>query len=291
MSERSNGVSNTPVYVKTNNPWVAGPKDFIFKYLPYLPLLLLSIAFFLTIAYIKVRYTTQIYKVQSSLLIQNDMTTMGGGGSNGGAKDQKFEELFLTQDQLNLSNEIEVLKSTPVLERVARDLNLQTMYYSKGNVRGSLIYPMYPFTLNLITKVDTTKGLSFRINLLNADRYTVDEGKTVYHFGDTITTGDAKVQLIRNLGVNIFSFASRMLEVDWSPLLDVALGLQGHLKVMQINEQATILTLSFEGENPVLGKDVLNNLMAVYDTLQVEDKNQIAVSTSSTIPSAASRGC
>jgi tyrosine-protein kinase Etk/Wzc len=278
MSERSNGVSNTPVYVKTNNPWVAGPKDFIFKYLPYLPLLLLSIAFFLTIAYIKVRYTTQIFKVQSSLLIQNEAAT-AGGGSNGGAKDEKFEELFLTQDALNLSNEIEVLKSTPVLQRVARDLNLQTMYYSRGNVRGSLIYPMYPFTLNLITKVDTTKALSFKINLLSADRYTVDEGKTVYHFGDTIMTGDARFQLIRNVGVNIFSFASRQFEIDWSPLLDIALGLQGGLKVMQINEQATILTLTFEGENPMLGRDVLNNLMAVYDTLQVEDKNRIAANT------------
>ena len=279
MSERSNGVSNTQVYIKTNNPWVAGPKDFIFKYLPYLPLLLLSIAFFLTIAYIKVRYTTQIFKVQSSLLIQNDMTSVGGGGANGGPKDEKFEELFMTQDQVNLSNEIEVLKSTPVLQRVARDLNLQTMYYSRGNVRGSLIYPMYPFTLNLITKADSTKGLSFRIILLSADRYTVDEGKTVFHFGDTITTGDAKLQLIRNLGVNIFSFASRQFEIDWSPALDIALGLQGQLKVMQLNEQATILTLAFEGENPTLGKDVLNNLMAVYDTLQVEDKNRIAANT------------
>jgi len=278
MSEKSNGVSNTQIYVKTNNPWVAGPKDFIFKYLPYLPLLLLSIAFFLTIAYIKVRYTTQIFKVQSSLLIQNEAAT-GGGGANGGAKDEKFEELFLTQDQLNLSNEIEVLKSTPVLQRVARDLNLQAAYYSRGNVRGSLIYPMYPFTLNLITKDDLTKGLSFRIVLLSADRYTVDEGKTVYHFGDTLIEGDAKLQLIRNLGVNIFSFASRQFEIDWSPLLDVALGLQGQLKVMQINEQATILTLSFEGENPMLGKDVLNNLMSVYDTLQVEDKNRIAANT------------
>jgi tyrosine-protein kinase Etk/Wzc len=136
MSERSNGVSNVQVYVKTNNPWVAGPKDFIFKYLPYLPLLLLSVFLFLTIAYIKVRYTTQIFRVQSSLLIQNDNAV---GGAGGGAKDEKFEQLFMTQSDMNLSNEIELLKSTPVLQRVAKDLNLQASYYSRGNVKGSLI--------------------------------------------------------------------------------------------------------------------------------------------------------
>src|SRR6185312_7441793 len=162
--------------------------------------------FFLIIAYIKVRYTTQIFRVQSSLLIQNDMAAMGGG-ANGNSKDAKFEELFMTPDAQNLSNEIEVLKSTPVLKRVVRDLGLQTAYYGRGNVRGSLIYPFFPFTLNIISKTDTTKGLSFKINLLSADRYTVDEDKAIFHFGDTLTVGDARVQLTRNVGVNLFQYA------------------------------------------------------------------------------------
>jgi tyrosine-protein kinase Etk/Wzc len=279
MSEKANGITSTPVYVKTNNPWVAGPKDFIFKYLPYVPLLLISIAFFLTIAYIKVRYSIQIYKVQSSLLIQNDMTTTGASSGGGGAKDERFEELFMTQDALNLSNEIEVLRSTPVLQRVVKDLHLQTFYYSRGNVKAGQIYPIPPFSLNILDKADSSKGFSFRITLLSSERYTVDEGKTPYHFGDTITLGDDRVQLIRNPGVNIYSFASSQFEIDWYPLLSAAIMLQGQMKVVQTNEQSTILTLSFEGENYILGKEVLNNLMAVYDTLMVEDKNRIAANT------------
>jgi tyrosine-protein kinase Etk/Wzc len=279
MNENTNGVGKMQVYVKTNNPWVDGPKDFIFKYLHYIPLLLVCLTFCLVIAYIKVRYTPQIFRVQASLLIQNDNSTTGAGSSGTGAKDERFEELFLTKDALNLSNEIEILKSTPVLQRVARDLDLQAAYYSRGNVRASLIYPTFPFTLNIINKADSTKGLSFIINLLSADRYTIDEGKTVYHFGDTLTVGDDHVQLIRHPETNIFSFASRKFEIDWSPLVDAALGLQQGLRVLQTNEQSTILTLSFEGENPALGKDVLNTLMAVYDTLNVEDKNRIAANT------------
>ena len=277
MSERSNGVSNSPIFIRANNPWVAGPKDFIYKYLPYLPLLILSVVFFVTIAYIKVRYTTQIFKVQSSLLIQNE--NQNGGGSGTGTKDQQFEALFLTQDALNLSNEIELLKSTPVLQRVVKDLGLQTSYYARGNVRGSLIYPMYPFTMDLITKVDTTKGFSFQIHVLSGNRFTVDEGKDISHFGDTLSMGDARFKLVLNPAVNIFMFPSRQFEIDWLPEYFAAIGLQGAMKVMQTNEQATILTLNFTGENPALGRDVLNNLMAVYDTLQVEDKNRIAANT------------
>jgi tyrosine-protein kinase Etk/Wzc len=279
MNENSNGVGKAQVYVKTNNPWVAGPKDFIFKYLHYIPLLLVSITFCLVVAYIKVRYTPQIFKVQSSLLIQNDAGPSGSASGGGGGKDEQFEELFLNRDALNLSNEIEILKSTPVLQRVAGDLGLQTSYYSRGNVRTSQIYPAFPFTLNIIHRADSTKGLGFRITLLSADRYTVDENKTVYHFGDTLNLGDDRVQLIRHPETNIFSFASRQFEIDWSPLVDAALGLQGSMKVVQINEQSTILTLTFQGENPLLGRDVLNTLMAVYDTLNVEDKNRIAANT------------
>ncbi len=275
MSERSNGVSNN-VYVKATNPWVAGPKDFIYRYLPYLPLLLLSVVFFLVIAYIKVRYTTQIFKVQSSLLIQNEAGTSGAAG---GGKDEKFEALFLQQDALNLSNEIELLKSSPVLQRVVKDLGLQTTYYGRGNVRGSQIYPMYPFTLDLITKVDTTTGFGFRITVLSGNRFTVDESKDISHFGDTIAIGDARFKLVLNPAINIFTFPSRQFEIAWTPAYYAAIGLQGALKVMQTNEQATILTLQFTGENSALGRNVLNTLMAVYDTLQVEDKNRIAANT------------
>lgn len=282
MNENGNGNglgNKMQVYAKTTNPWVDGPKDFIFKYLHYVPLLLISVVFCLVIAYIKVRYTPQIFRVQSSLLIQNNNGPGGSGAGGADAKDEQFEELFMTNNALNLSNEIEILKSTPVLQRVARDLNLQYTYYSKGNVRESLVYPSLPFALNILSGLDSTRGLGFRITLLSADRYTIDEEKTVHHFGDTLKISDARVQLIRHPEVNIFSFASRQFDIYWSPLINAAQSLQDGLRVVQINEQSTVLTLSFEGENPTLGQDVLNTLMAVYDTLMIEDKNRIAANT------------
>ena len=45
---------------------------------------------------------------------------------------------------------------------------------------------------------------------------------------------------------------------------------------MQVDNQATILSLSYRTENVELGKDLLNTLMSVYDSLTIEDKNRIA---------------
>ena len=50
----------------------------------------------------------------------------------------------------------------------------------------------------------------------------------------------------------------------------------GCLKLVQSNEQSTILTLTFETENIELGKNFLNSLMDVYDSLNIEDKNKIS---------------
>jgi capsular exopolysaccharide synthesis family protein len=79
-----------------------------------------------------------------------------------------------------------------------------------------------------------------------------------------------------NTGIRPFP---RIFLCGWQPLLSAAEGLQGGLKVVQASDQTTILTLSFEGVDSKLGVDVLNNLMAVYDSLIVEDKNRIAFTT------------
>src|SRR5580658_4858978 len=113
MNGQSNGFEPAEAYIRPDSPWKPGAKEFIFKYLKYLPWVLLTLALFLTLAYLKVRYSTSIYRVQSSLLIKDDHT-------ENRASDARFDELFNSQGVSNLSNEIEILKSKPVLQRVAR---------------------------------------------------------------------------------------------------------------------------------------------------------------------------
>ena len=48
-------------------------------------------------------------------------------------------------------------------------------------------------------------------------------------------------------------------------------------------EQSTILNLSIETQNIQMGEDILNTIMLVYDSLNVEDKNRISNNTLSFI--------
>jgi len=253
--------------------WAAGPRDFLFKYLRYLPWLIISLLLFLFFGYIKIRYSVPTYKVQSSLLIKSDRR---GGSSE---RDEKFEDLFMSQGTTNLSNEMEILKSSPVLARVASDLGLQIRYVNKGNVKASLLYPQALFSLNIKKVADSLQGLNYKITVVSEDRFLINEDKTQYQFGQEIEKDGNKFMLVKTPDVSLRSFGGPVFQISWTPLTNAAEMLMAGLKISQPNDQATILSLSFESENSALGKDVLNTLMAVYDTLMIEDKNRIADNT------------
>ena len=52
---------------------------------------------------------------------------------------------LFSNSKVNIDNEIEVIKSHRLLERVALALNLGTTYYSEGNVKSSELWNNKPF--------------------------------------------------------------------------------------------------------------------------------------------------
>lgn len=275
MSSASNGNnSNLRPESRQRGNWTVSPKEIIFRYLKYLPWLILSVLLFGLLAYLKIRYTVEIFRVQSSLLIKDERDQ-----NQGLSKDERFADLVMSGNMINLSNEIEVLRSRPVLQRVGNDLNLQIQYYNKGKLRSSLLYPKSPFILDILSKGDTTQSLGFTITCIDDHRFLLNQSKTPTNFGQEINMEGKIFRIMRSTDMEIKSLASPKYDIMLLSPDDVAGTLANGLKIAQSGDQTTILTLTFEGENVNLGKDILNKLMAVYDTLMIEDKNRIAGNT------------
>src|SRR2546421_10112765 len=83
-------------------------KDFFYKYLRFLPLFIISIALSLLVAYIYLRYATPIYESTGSLIIKNDQPLKGN---------DKFDQVLTPDNSKNIQNEIELLRSRPLMER------------------------------------------------------------------------------------------------------------------------------------------------------------------------------
>jgi capsular exopolysaccharide synthesis family protein len=272
MSE-SEKKAGTPEYSSLQDSrWKISPREFLFRYLWLIPWILISAFVFLVLAYIKVRYTTQIYQVKSSLLIKNDQD--GGGG-----KDPRFEELFMAQGNVNLNNEVEILKSRPVLSRVVKDIQLQFLCYNRGKVRSSLIYPERPIRIQFTRIADSSADLSYKILMLNNGKFLLNEGKSPISFGQEIEENGNRFRIDTTAGMDFSIFGSREFELRHLSISSAVEALVGDLKVAQPADQSTILTLTFDSESKNLGRDVLNTLMSVYDTLIVEDKTKISTNT------------
>jgi tyrosine-protein kinase Etk/Wzc len=273
MAEPINGIISKGTDQVENN-WAVSPRDFIFKYLKYMPWVVICGVIGFVLAYIKLRYATPIYSVQSSLLIRNEEDNAMG-------KDQEFDKLFMTQSNVNLSNESAILRSRPVLKRVISDLGLQAYYYNQGNLRSSFIYPFAksPFRISDSSTIDSVRGFGFLVTIVDDSHFMLDEDKTLYLFGQSFKYQGSQLTLLRNKFIDYRQFSRPKFLVGFQPNESATENLIGSLSVYQVNEQATILNLSFTHENTFLGLDVLNTLMAVYDSLIVEDKARIAIAT------------
>ncbi len=254
--------------------WILGPKDFLFKYLHYLPWILVCGSFFLVLAYLKVRFSTPIFRVQSSILVKNEQGEGGGARGN-----QQFEDIFSSEGSVNLNNEIEVLKSRPIMERVVRDLKLQTYYYNTGRIRSSLVYPNQPFALETLQLADSTANFECKITLLDTSKFLLNQNKLPIAVGQPFEIRGNRFCIRNNPNIDFSTFGSKEFKVGWRPASNAAVELIEAFKVGPVADQSTILTLSFTGENTTLGRDVLNTLMAVYDSVIIEDKNRLSNNT------------
>ena len=77
-----------------------------------------------------------------------------------GSKGDRFDALMMSPGSENLSNEIQILTSRPVLQRVIKNIHLTTRYYNIGKVRTSLLYPESPFSLEIIRSRVSMKKIS-----------------------------------------------------------------------------------------------------------------------------------
>ena len=97
-------------------------KALILKYTQYWYYFLLSILFFGFIAFLNNRFTVPEYSVSTTLLIRDDNNTQLGA-------ENLIEGLELFSGKKNLTNEIIILNSYSINEKVIEELGLGLSYF------------------------------------------------------------------------------------------------------------------------------------------------------------------
>ena len=245
-------------------------REILFKYLRYWYLYISIALLFIFLAYLYLRYTTPIYEVRSEIIIKDD---------KGGLSQQNIlSELDIFNTKSNANDEIEILKTRYLMEKVVEELQLNVNYFATGKIKTTELYKTSPFTIKLLFLKDSIATQEFHIQPSNNLEFNVikNEIKTTHRFDDTIFLPDLVMIVHRAPG---FEFKEHDYIFSISTPDATIYGYMNNISINLVNKQTNVIELIMNTTIPRKGEDVLNKLYEVYTRINREDKNKISDST------------
>jgi tyrosine-protein kinase Etk/Wzc len=248
------------------------PRELIFRYIRYLPWVVISLSLALVVAYIKLRYSPTIFNVSGKLLVSNQSPYSGGGGD-------KFDDIFMMQRVDKLNDEMEIIRSRNMASRVIRSFGLQKQVYNKGKIRSTVVHPAdVPFNFEILKLTDSSSGFNVLISFVGENQFTINEQPQKHYYNEIITIPSATFRITAN-GKSRQVFASSDFIVSWESLEGLSAGLSASINVNRVNEGTNVLELTYKTENPRMGVDIVGGYMKEYQQSSLEDKKQTAAQT------------
>lgn len=250
-------------------------KGIIYRYLPYLPWIILSISIALLGAFLYLRYTPNSYNTTAKIKIISDKE----------ATDLALDlDKILGKGNVNLENESAVLTSFRINKEVAERLNLQVSYFQSGRVISEKQTYNVPFTVTYVPQADIDNiNLEFLVTITSRG-YTISnfEGTNTlevsnYYF-DAPTAEFPFTIVPREAGTIVPSENPEYI-IRISDKEIPAKRLSNSLKISPDGKNSDILILSLNANNIDYAQDVLNTLIEVYTEDGILDRQEISKRT------------
>ncbi len=235
-------------------------KDLFFKYVRFLPLIIITMALSLFVAYLYLRYATPVYQSSGSFVINGDNSS-GGGGND------RFQQLF-GGGKKDVGNELEVLKSRPLIERVVNNLHLNFTQFLKGKIKDENRYNT-SFKIEALAVTDSNSSFSMKINFTSLKGFEVDEGKNLILLGQGFKNQHGTFRITGNP----LALVGKEFRIAWKSTGAVVSEVINNLVVAAKGTTGIIILLQ-EAENPKLAADLINQLVIEYQKSTIEDKNE-----------------
>jgi len=238
----------------------------------------------LALAYGANRWGEEYYTVQSTMLISDEEY---GGGFAGMDKIIPGGDIFRSRQ--NIQNEIGILKSFGLNHQVMYEMKEFPVVYTAVGKRGIAETRMYknsPFVVEWDTAtVRFQPGKRVDIKILSADRYEMaieaDDYEGEHSFGEHFGKFgfDLTIKLRDSINSPYIEGGSNKYYFYITTPAVLANYYRSKLTVAPIEEEATLVTLTVNGQVPEQEADYLNTLMDAYLDLGLRWKNQAAEQT------------
>jgi tyrosine-protein kinase Etk/Wzc len=156
-------------------------------------------------AYIRNKTELPVYEVGASILIHENKPQYNRASS------QLFEGFGLFNTENTFKNELQVLKSSPLLTTAISNLDVQITYYCETWYNKQELYKTSPFVVIINQSHPQTLDVEFKVEIIDDNKFNIEAKSDMalvysYEAGNTIQTVDNfKMKGIYNFKDNIIS--------------------------------------------------------------------------------------
>lgn len=248
-------------------------KQIIRQYLSHWPWFVIAVVVALLSAYIYLRYAPRIFETHSKIKVLDESEGL----------ELPTSAFVFKRTNINLENEIEIISSFLIMERVVRELNLNTVFYEEGTIQTKQIEAL-PLDFNQIILPDSlSQTLAYKV-LVTDKGFQVtnlDTDKVINFNEHTTYTTDHKLPFNLSLKDQMpFSdIVDTAYNIVFTTVKEATLSLKSRIVVEAIGDQSDILKLSIKGESKELSENILNTLTTVFDDDGIKDRQLVSERT------------
>jgi capsular exopolysaccharide synthesis family protein len=279
MSENINSNQSTSVQQELENEG-ADLKILLLQYLRYWPWFLLSVSICLGASYLYLRYTSSIYSTAAQIKILKDEGGLDLTGLQGSSP-------LFDMSRINLQNEIEIIKSRRIANKVVDNLSLELSYFKSGDLKSTEIWNNeVPFEVEWSNEKEfKDKSASYDVTFTSLTRFELSDSETdvrkSFNPGDTIEIEENKfiIDFNPNFDNDLNSIINSSFSFTRKDKASAAADLAGKLEIEILGDGSEILDISILGQNQQKNEDILNSLVSQFNEDGVSDKRLVAKRT------------
>ena len=241
----------------------------------------LSLFVTMSVAVLRLMSTPSIYTRSAAILVKDDSKS----GSSGGAMSE-FSDMGIFRSNTNINNELFTLKSPALMTEVVRRLRLNETYTVRKGLKNVDLYKANPVAVTFGEVME--KPVSFTIRIDSKDAFTISGLKVAGVESENSFAGRMGDSIQTAAGTLFISPTKFYSDACIGTSIRYAIGkadgaADRYLNALRVelgSKEATIINLSINDTSIARAEDILNTLIEVYNEKWIQDKNQIAVSTS-----------
>lgn len=192
-----------------------------------------------------------------------------------------FADLKLGNKSMNLKNELRILGSIPLLQQVVQNLGLEDYYTRLDGIRRLDLYQASPIEVVTWKPKAEGVGLLAVFNHLGNGQYKItaefqeEEYEYEGEFGKPLKLpfGELTITTTGNPGLGY------PIEIEVVSVGVAAGSISQRLAVSPVDAESSLLTLSVTDVSPVRARDILRELIEVYNENGITEENQVYQNT------------